>query len=174
MAARILVVDSGGVTRQVKNGRLHVVDSGGTTRKIKRAFVIDGGGTARLVYKAELGTIAVTCGTATNGLDTANGYDSGVTGFSIGSRSPVSYTDGGGVVRVVRAAVSFNFAFTFWAIQGINVPNADTTFSELTIGATVLTRSSAVYVANHNGILTYWRWNVNVFPSSGVVNVVVS
>lgn len=52
MAARTLIVDSGGTTRRVL--RMFVVDGGGVSRLIKRKFVIDGGGVARLVHVGEI------------------------------------------------------------------------------------------------------------------------
>ncbi len=58
MAARIIVVDSGGTSRQVR--RFFVIDAGGTPRLVSRAFVIDAGGTARLIYSGEMITLGNT------------------------------------------------------------------------------------------------------------------
>lgn len=51
MAQRTIVIDSGGVARQIKADRFFVVDSGGITRKLQRLFVIDSGGVTRQVYQ---------------------------------------------------------------------------------------------------------------------------
>lgn len=153
MAARTLVVDSGGTTRLVKSSRFFVIDSGAVARKIKRLFVIDGGGVARLVYNAALLETTITIGD--DGVSTF-GYTVGLYG-SIGSDT---YTDAGANSRTI-ALVQWNGTAVQIFMNGASIPDTDTTFTSIVInGITFLRSARTTYDgAASGGTKTKWLWS---------------
>ena len=83
--SRIVVVDSGGTSRQVR--RFTVVDSGGTSRLIKRGVVIDSGGTARTFFQYLSATLSGA---------TYSRIDGAAASFRVGSDGNIYATNFGG------------------------------------------------------------------------------
>lgn len=132
------------------------------------------GGAWKQFYSALLATISVTSGSADDGTFSYSGFDSNVIFSAYGSRTPTTYVDGGGntrTVTMIASATDGGSEFTWFALSGTGISNDDSTFASITIGATTLLRSSAVYISSQNGS-TAWRWASYVAPGGDFDTVV--
>lgn len=171
MSSRLLLVDSGGVSRQLR--RLLMVDSGGTTRNIRRLFMVDAGGTARRVFVYALLEATITVGNSGN----VYGYNTGL----YGALSPDTYTDNGANSRqIIIAQWDTSSDAMQLAISGASVPDTDTSFGSIVVNGYTFTRASRTSYNGSAGGGTYslWTWQgtglVASLPTGGSASLVVT